>query len=71
MLNLGGKMEVQHKKCPVCKEEFAYYDVHEIPATCGKRMCRQNYFVHLNKMTAEGDSPSLERLGTWNLEKKK
>jgi hypothetical protein len=58
-------IEIQHKKCPVCGEEFAYMDVRDVPITCYRTMCRQNYKSYRNRQTVHGDKPSLKEMGVW------
>lgn len=58
-------IEQQKKTCPVCGEEFVYIDIRNIPRTCYKRMCRQNYSSYKNRFTPQGDKPNLKEMGVW------
>jgi hypothetical protein len=58
-------IEYQHKDCPVCGESFVYIDVRNIPETCPKLMCRQNYKSYKNRATTQGDKPDLKEMGIW------
>lgn len=58
-------IEIQKKDCPVCGEEFPYYDVRNVPATCPKLMCKQNYKAFINRSTTAGDKPDLKEMGIW------
>jgi hypothetical protein len=58
-------IETQKKKCPVCGEEFPYTDVRNVPNTCYKKMCQQNWKSYKNRMTTQGDSPDLKEMGIW------
>jgi hypothetical protein len=58
-------IEIQHKKCPVCGEDFPYYDIRNVPETCPKTICRQNYRSYKNRFTPKGDKPDLQEMGIW------
>lgn len=58
-------IEIQKRECPVCGEEYPYYDVRNVPPTCSKIMCKTNYRAYVNRSTVQGDKPDLKEMGVW------
>ena len=50
----------------MCGEEVFYYDIHNIPTTCGRRMCTTNYKYMVNNADPrDGSMKKPEDIKKW------
>jgi hypothetical protein len=53
-------------ECPMCGKEYKYWNLSDVPKTCGSKMCDTNYKYQQSHKDIYGKPMDAKDIGKWN-----
>lgn len=63
-------MKIFRKECPLCGDEYIYYDVRNVPQHCGSLKCKTNWNYQQHNVDQWGNRPTPEEIQGWTSSEK-